>query len=1198
MSKKLLMRAVFFFMGLFFMALLPQKSQAQGPTLAAPIKWDTSNLSNCYDAPVRLKTLNAQTIMTSLNSPSILVWEYTDADPATNPRPTYTEIARGFHDSIEFVPRFSFPVGQISHIYTQTFRYIRVRLLEYNPVTQVLGNELKVSSATPLKFSPEAPFINGEIIPTTPSCSNLATGVIHVNLTKYADSVLYVVRFGQNNFGLCNPLTDRPPCFNVVKSGKTNQSVFDITGVPSGAFSLLVINLGQDAGSCYNVYNVFVNPQEAIAVTDSTSVSPTCYGYNNGSISMNVYGGNEQTYKFRLSPNLGNFSYSNHQGRFNNLPAGDYTLAFTDTCGVIETRRFKLTQPPKVLGNITAITPTCDNPGNGSIKMYARYNIVTPGFDRFDYKVFKDGVLVSGLANTVDTVFEATGLRGGTYIVKITATSLPDCPGVNDTIILNFNALQASIDSLKPVSCMNGTDGYVRIKSLGGSNKYNVQLRNNATGIVLQDTLGVFDQLSAGTYTAVLRNRSNTCLDSTTLQVTVVQPPSIVAIATKTDVQCFNMSNGTLGATATGGNAVYDYKWEQKLGNNWVAYFQNGASISNVAPGEYRARITDNRSCAGVSDPVVITQPDSLHIDSVTVQDIPCFAGSGHITVHASGGNGGYVQQYRKLPDPAYIDFTPATNLTIGQYVVKIRDAKNCVTAYSDTFTITAPPTNLSFSYVQGVVNGYNITCFGADNGTITISAAGGNGDGYTGYQYTRDNEPWQNSNILTNIPAGNRAIKVRDARGCVVTQMVMFTQPDNSLGLQLSGKTDVKCFGESGGSIRVVAGGGVRPYRFNINGGNWQTDSAFNNLPAGNYTILVKDTNSCTGILQVTLVHQNTAITSTATITDVSCNGGADGAVNAVTGGGVPGYTYLWTPGNFTTATASGLTAGTYNLRVTDNVGCVKDFTYIVKQPAPLAPVVSPLPVCYGSTTGAIIVKPVGGNRPFQYSKNGGATFQADSVFASLPAGNYNIVVKDAKNCMYSTTATVSVISNNPNLNFIMSSNQHAQDTITMKEISWIKPDRVTWDFDPAIIIDPNPLEPKIRFNNFDTTFGYMIKLTGFYPNCVYSVEKNIKIYPFDPNAVVTPSQFNRGIKLAELFPNPNQGQFTLNVEFFKLQRVSVYITSLQGTIVVPRRDFAPTLHLTHNYLSEMNGKPPGTYVLRIVSDYDSRYLLFVKSN
>jgi hypothetical protein len=1172
---------------------------AQAP-LNAPVRWTQRNLLNCYDQQVDMKVLGGNDVAAGFAGTKRFLWEYTTSDPSANPNPVYIQFAQSPTDTVVFFPNLSFPPGQVNQISTQQFRYIRAKLAQVHPVTGAVLNIAAISNPTPVKFSPARPFSNSpEVLATSPSCGNIPTGAIHMDITKYTDTVMYIVRYGASSGGFCNPETGNPPCFNVVKSGRATTNTFNITGIPAGTYTVLLANTGTDAGACYETYSATVATLSPIRVDTGFVGHPGCNGDSTGSIRLLVGGGDGVTYRFAIAPAQppAAFTYSNGEAKWNGLKAGNYTVTFTDTCGLVITKNYSIVQPPKVTGSVLITVPTCASPGNGVIRVKAKYSFVSPGFERFNYRAWKNGLPYDSLLNTTDTVFTIGSLQNGSYRVTAGSPNTPGCPGIDETFPLSFGALAVTTDSIKAVDCNGGTDGYIRIRATGGSGLYVYYLRKNGSAFTFTDSTGTFTGLSAGSYTARAVNKMPGCNDSAVININIAQPDTVAVSIAKTDVQCKGMDNGTLTATATGGNGNYEYKWQVRVNGNWAGYFQTGSTVTGVPPGTYRSVVRDIKNCTGYSTAVSVLEPDSLRIDSIRVQDIPCFAGSGNITLYASGGNGGYIQQYRILPGQTWTDFTPATGLMAGQYLVRLLDAKGCTVTRPDTITITSPPGTLDFTYAQVFYNGYNITCFGASNGIITLNASGGNGGGYSGYMYRYDNTGWQAGNVLTGIPGGIRNIQVRDARGCVVNKSIPFLEPSDSLKMQLVNKTDVTCYGAASGRITVKATGGVRPYRYQVNGGVFQSDSIFINLPAGTHTVAVKDTNGCMGLINITLLHLNPQLAVAATISHVSCNGGSDGSISTNVSGGVPPYAYSWQPGGSNSYVVTGLPAGTHTLTVTDGAGCIKSFAQSVTQPETLAPVVTARQVCYGATTGSILIKPVGGTPPFRYSKDNGTTFGTDSLFANLAAGAYQVVVKDAKNCVYATTSTVTVVSSNPNLNFLISSNQHAGDTLTMKEISWVKPDSVLWQFHPAAtVIDPNRNGPKIKFPAPDTSNAYWVRLIGYYPNCTYTAQKYLRIYPFDPNAVVTPADFNRGIKKAELFPNPNNGQFTLNLEFYKLQRVTVYITDVTGFVVVPAQVFAPTLQLTKNYLSEMNNKQPGTYFLRIVSDYDSRNLLFVK--
>mgnify|MGYP000861088032 CR=1 FL=1 len=108
-----------------------------------------------------------------------------------------------------------------------------------------------------------------------------------------------------------------------------------------------------------------------------------------------------------------------------------------------------------------------------------------------------------------------------------------------------------------------------------------------------------------------------------------------------------------------------------------------------------------------------------------------------------------------------------------------------------------------------------------------------------------------------------------------------------------------------------------------------------------------------------LTIPSACTAPSLSATTTDVTCNGGSDGAIDLTTTGGSSPFTYAWTKtgdGSFSAATQdlTGLTAGTYNVTVTASGGCTTSASYTVTQPAALSSIVSTVTAC-GSYTWSV---------------------------------------------------------------------------------------------------------------------------------------------------------------------------------------------------------------------------------------------------
>ena len=104
------------------------------------------------------------------------------------------------------------------------------------------------------------------------------------------------------------------------------------------------------------------------------------------------------------------------------------------------------------------------------------------------------------------------------------------------------------------------------------------------------------------------------------------------------------------------------------------------------------------------------------------------------------------------------------------------------------------------------------------------------------------------------------------------------------------------------------------------------------NGLSAGSYTVVITDSLGCSSD-STFVVNGPTPLTTTSTVTDVTCNGLNDGAVDVTITAGNPTYTYQWDNGA-TTEDIMDLTAETYRLTVIDGDGCKTYASYTVIEP------------------------------------------------------------------------------------------------------------------------------------------------------------------------------------------------------------------------------------------------------------------------
>ena len=333
----------------------------------------------------------------------------------------------------------------------------------------------------------------------------------------------------------------------------------------------------------------------------------------------------------------------------------------------------------------------------------------------------------------------------------------------------------------------------------------------------------------------------------------------------------------------------------------------------------------------------------------------------------------------------------------------------------------TGSPLNASSVDTQPNCN----TASGTLTGAIDLTVTGGS-PGYT-YQWTKDGTNFSTTEDLTGLGSGSYEVVITDTKNCTYTYgPVIITEPD---AVAISeALTNLSCNATDGvadGAIDLTISGGTGTYTYSWSTSNGSglnaTAQDQTGLSAGTYNVTVTDQNGCTSTGSYTLT-QPTSIALVETLTNLDCNaasGAANGAIDLAVSGGTGSYTYAWTTadGSGLSASAqnqSGLSAGTYNVTVTDANSCTSSASYTLTQPTPVAHVAtSPdegngFNIACNGGNGTINVAASGGNGPYTYSNDGGSSYQASSSF-TVTAGTYQIKVKDANNCT-STTAPITI--------------------------------------------------------------------------------------------------------------------------------------------------------------------------------------------
>ncbi len=821
------------------------------------------------------------------------------------------------------------------------------------------------------------------------------------------------------------------PLYSYYWQGPGGYEAFteDITNLIIGTYIVTVT----DANNCTGTLSVEITSPNIITISE-THTNVSCYGGNNGSITLTVVGGTAPyTYQWNgpscPCPNTPNLT---------NLQAGTYNVTVTDGNNCTATSSIVITQPNEITitGNITSINcygectgtitltvnggtppysynwtgPSCPCFGpnlsnlcagfynvtitdNNSCTRVRTFQIIQPPdiqINAFVQNPTCDGAC-NGFINlnvnggTPPFTFEwshgphtqnVNNLCAGTYTVTVTDSR--NCKKTRTFNLVNPPGMNLT-ETHTNVTCYGGNNGSIDL-TVGGTYtlplSYNWQGPNGFTSSNEDIT-----NLIAGNYSVTVTDANN-C--SKTLSVVISELSNITISASIIHVSCNGSNDGSINITVTNGVSPYSYQW---LGPG--SFSSNNEDITGLAQGTYYLTVTDNLNCQKDTF-FEITQPYPIQI-SHTQQNVSCFGlSNGSIDLTVTDGNPPYSYSWTGPSCPCG-NIEDISNLLAGVYNVTVTDNVNCTETYS--VTITQPASlNISSSHT-------NVSCSGGNDGTITLTVIGGTGP----YNYTWSGPscPCPNAPNLTNLQAGTYNVTVTDQNNCTITTSVIITQPAAALSISTT-QTNVSCFGGNNGSISLFANGGTPPYNYSWTGPSCPCPNTPNltNLEAGIYNVTVTDQNNCTSTTSVTIT-QPSDINVISNTTNVTCYGQCNGSIQLTVVGGILPYTYNWSgpscPCNGTNLT--NLCAGNYLLTITDGNGCSKTFSYNITQPTQLIADISSQTnmQCGGSCNGTATVTASGGNPNYTYAWSNG---QNTSTATGLCAGWVYVTVTDSNNC------------------------------------------------------------------------------------------------------------------------------------------------------------------------------------------------------
>lgn len=630
------------------------------------------------------------------------------------------------------------------------------------------------------------------------------------------------------------------------------------------------------------------------------------------------------------------------------------------------------------------------------------------------------------------------------------------------------------------ISCNGNSDGNIIVTVVGGTYPFSYSWSRG-------DTTQNLNNAAAGTYTLTVTDADG---HQDIEQVGLKQPDAFAVFLFPSlykdgnNISQIGASNRAIKAEVKGGSPPYKYLWSNS---------STRQEQERLQAGTYSVTVTDQNHCT-VTATQVMTEPSVLHIVSMTASNyngsnISCAGGSdGAVTLSVAGGSPPYSFNWSN----GSLDQSP-TNLSAGDYRVVVTDDNG--TQAQGTITL-AEPQQLGATLTVSDYYGYNISCANCADGSINTSVTGGTAP----YTYI-----WVNQQTIENLKSmgldkhgasinlstigtlgpttanvnslrqGDYAVIITDANRCRTINGAGLKETPKDLDMQVfiepkrkKEKTNISCYGGADGEIDVTVIGGMAPYTYAwSNGSNADT---LKNIGAGTYSLTVTDNKNRTWSSKLITLYQPDQFgvyLKKSKFFDgyynISKSGGNDGAVRAWVKGGNPPYNFMWS-NDSTSQTIEDLTAGTYNLTVTDNSGCAVTASATLVEPTALSivSIISPLHngynvSCAKGEDGVINLTIAGGVPPFKYIWSNGS-FRQNPV--KLRADDYEVRVIDANG--WEVVGQITLTEPHPLDLQLTTSNYNgnniscfgcANGTITTNVIGGTAPYTYSWKSDPPTI-------------------------------------------------------------------------------------------------------------------------------------------------
>ncbi len=790
-------------------------------------------------------------------------------------------------------------------------------------------------------------------------------------------------------------------------NGSTNE---DLLNLSAGNYSCVVtdedgcqittpVYVVENEGGTLNIDDIDVDNETCdnnlgeIELVISGGVEPYTFAWNSGQTTQDIFNLSEGTYDNTItdangcSISTGNLTIINESGTLALQSVNNTDELCNNNSGEIDITIIGGTTPYNYLWNTGATAEDLNalNAGNYSCEITDANGCIvsvnsTINNDNGTIAVSNtiitdencgtsDGAIditITGAAtpinfnwNSGDVTEDLLNISAGTYNCII--TDAMGCETNANGVVDNNSGDLAINNSIVTNEQCGATDGSIDLVVSGSATPLTFLWNNGAT------TQNI-TSLAAGTYSCIVTDNNGCSVNSNLFTINNTSSTISVTDVAITNETCGSI-NGAIDLTISGGQAPITFAWS------------NGATtedITNVVAGTYDYTITDNSGCAINGSAEVLNESGDLEITSFSKVNEICGNGNGSIDITVNGAspfnftwsNGATTEDI--------------TGLSAGVFNVTISDDNGC--------EITSSNYNILNDAGAFELSSTDITNEHCNDGSGAIDIEVANGTEPIDYA-------WSNSETtqdLTGLSQGVFSCVATDANGCELSYFATVTNIEGNIIVSNEVIENETC-GNTNGSISFDISGGVEPYNFAWSNG--ETTEDITGLSADTYNCVITDDVGCSTTYNTTIenIGGDFAIVNTE-VTNENCNNGA-GAINITLTGGTEPYTFSWDNGA-TTEDLAGLSAGTYNLTVTETTGCELttsaeviniEGTFVIDN-------ANITDETCGQGNGAIDITYSGANGSVTFNWSNGSPFED---IDNLSSGNYLLTATDETGCV-----------------------------------------------------------------------------------------------------------------------------------------------------------------------------------------------------